>query len=273
MSESRPTPNPQELPVTPDELAEARRAGFQKARGEEDLIRPTATPEGVQPIVGGIETSDFPDCCAVGDDFEFWCTGTLIAPTLVVTAAHCTGATRVFFGTNVDNLSAGKVVRVTQKHTHPAEDLQLLELERAPDGIAPRHIAQGREVSPGNCILVGFGATEVTGRFGYGKKRKLENMAITSMMCQGAGEQSQHGCRPGVEMVAGHRGLVRDSCSGDSGGPLYISRNGSISLLGVTSRGVRSLNKCGDGGIYVRVDQFVDWIKQRTGVNIPGPAL
>ena len=55
---------------------------------------------------------------------------------------------------------------------------------------------------------------------------------------------------------------------------MYIdSVDGGMSLLGVTSRGVRSRNVCGDGGIYVRVDQFIEWIREQTGLEIPGPAL
>jgi hypothetical protein len=40
-------------------------------------------------IVGGVETQDFPDCCALGDDRGYYCSGTLIAPNVVVTAEHC----------------------------------------------------------------------------------------------------------------------------------------------------------------------------------------
>jgi endonuclease G len=276
MSESPSNASSGELPVDTDALAKARRAGFQKVRGEQDVIKPTRI-EGVQKIIDGVKVppSELQDCCAVGDDVEFYCTGTLIAPTLVVTARHCTGATRVFFGTNIANLGAGQVISVARKHSHPSQDLQVLELASAPAGIAPRHIAQGGEVSGNTCILAGFGATEITGKFGYGEKRKLEKMPIVSLLCQGAGERGQFGCKPGAEMVAGQRGLVKDSCSGDSGGPLYIDQSdGSKALLGVTSRGVRnSSSECGDGGIYVRVDQFVDWIKQETGVSIPGPSL
>jgi secreted trypsin-like serine protease len=72
-------------------------------------------------------------------------------------------------------------------------------------------------------------------------------------------------------MVAGHQGLQRDTCKGDSGGPLYIhTGNDQYALLGVTSRGVRNgFTTCGDGGIYVRLDRCVDWIEQVTGIKLP----
>ena len=254
-------------------MAAERRAGFTSQPGEQGIIPPSKTREGTQPIMGGNETSDFPDCCAVGDNSDFYCTGTLIAPTVVVTARHCTGATRVFFGTDVENLGDGQVIAVSRKFSHRAADIQVLVLQRAPDGIQPRHVAQGGEIGGNECVLAGFGTIESTGRVGYGKKRKVENIPIASLACDAGNAPSKFGCRKNVEMVAGQRGLRKDSCSGDSGGPLYIKRNGSIFLLGATSRGVRSENVCGDGGIYVRVDQFIDWIKEKTGVNIEGPRL
>jgi secreted trypsin-like serine protease len=76
-------------------------------------------------------------------------------------------------------------------------------------------------------------------------------------------------------MVAGHRGLLLDSCRGDSGGPLYIrNTDGEYFLIGATSRGIRdSFTTCGDGGIYVRVDLCLDWIRNVTGVAIESVQL
>ena len=68
-----------------------------------------------------------------------------------------------------------------------------------------------------------------------------------------------------------------DSCQGDSGGPLIFNSNGSASLYGVVSWGV----KCGGGhpGVYTRVTSYLDWIQESTknqhpivlkSVNKPG---
>src|ERR1044072_960998 len=59
-------------------------------------VIPPSEQDEPESIVGGKRTTDFPDCCAIGDSGGFDCTGTLIAPRLVVTAKHCTGVTRVF---------------------------------------------------------------------------------------------------------------------------------------------------------------------------------
>src|SRR5262245_14249486 len=46
-------------------------------------VYPPTTQDEPEAIVGGRPTTDFPDCCAVGDGSAFYCTGTLIAPNLV----------------------------------------------------------------------------------------------------------------------------------------------------------------------------------------------
>jgi hypothetical protein len=234
------------------------------------VIPPTQTDDP-DSIVGGVPTMEFPDCCAVGNDTEYYCTGTLIAPTVIVTARHCPNLKRAFLkGHDTSDAAGGETIEVEREFAHDKEDLRVLVL-RKPSSVAPRHIAQGAEVQGKHALLVGFGTIDFEGTVGYGLKRKVE-VPITSIDCGAPGESARYGCRVGTEIVAGHRGLSRDSCRGDSGGPLYIlGAEGTYHLLGVTSRGVGGPRTCGDGGIYVRVDQFVEWIRQQTGVTIPGP--
>jgi secreted trypsin-like serine protease len=240
------------------------------------VIPPTRTDE-LDSIVGGRPTMAFPECAAVGGDQGFFCSGTLIASNVVVTAKHCAAlpVTKVFLnGSDVRDPSDAEIINVKSRHLHPQNDIMVLVLERD-STVSPAHIAQGPEIAaaaPTEATLVGFGTVDFAGSFGYGVKRRVE-VPIASLLCQGADDERDFGCVPGKEMVAGHRGLDRDSCKGDSGGPLYIkSADGEYYLLGATSRGIGS-RTCGDGGIYVRVDQFIDWIEQETGVTIEGPRL
>lgn len=63
------------------------------------------------------------------------------------------------------------------------------------------------------------------------------------------------------EFVAGRKGLGKDTCNGDSGGPAYIDTNSGPVVAGLTSRATRDADvPCGAGGIYVRVDMFREWI-------------
>ncbi|MCD6032161.1 MAG: secreted trypsin-like serine protease [Thermomicrobiales bacterium] len=248
------------------------------ADAEPKIVPPTPTDDP-DSIVGGSPTSDFPDCCAVGNDDGWFCTGTLIAPNLVVTAGHCHDdnddrlqITRVFLkGPNVANPASGEVFNVKENHAHPSADLRVLvlDVEDRKPSVNYRKIAQGAEANASTATLVGFGTIDFDGSVGYGIKRRVD-VPITSIDCSAAGDQSTFGCKPGIEMVAGQRGLALDSCRGDSGGPLYIRNvDDDVFLLGATSRGVSNAGVvCGDGGIYVRVDQFIDWITEKTGVSI-----
>ena len=145
---------------------------------------------------------------------------------------------------------------------------------KKPSTVTPRHIAQGPEVRAEKATLAGFGRIDFNGTFGFGIKRKVE-VPITSLGCSSNDDVNNFACRQGIEIVAGHRGLSKDSCRGDSGGPLYILGENGHYLLGATSRGITGPNTrvCGDGGIYTRVDQFIDWITEKTGVAIEGPLL
>jgi hypothetical protein len=241
-----------------------------------NVIRPTLTDDPSS-IVGGHPTIDFPDCCAVGDDASYYCTGTLIAPNVVVTAGHCEdetgkGPTRVFLGgVDVTQPDTGETIAVAGDFKHDEADLRVLVLDQDAS-VEPRHVARGSEVpaeSEVSVRLAGFGTIDLGGRVGYGIKREVD-VPLTSVGCDFPGDAEQFGCRPGTELVAGQRGLNRDSCRGDSGGPLYVqTRDGAYALLGATSRGVvRASNVCGDGGIYVRVDRFLDWISEKTGATI-----
>ena len=240
-----------------------------------DLTKVIPPTQSAEPdfIIGGLPTRDFPDCCAVGNDRLYYCSGTLIAPTLVVTAKHCQHVTQVFLkGYDIAEPESGETIPIKEQFEHPEADLRVLVLER-PSTIRPRHVAQGFETYATHGLLVGFGTIDPYGIFGYGEKRKVE-VPITSLDCGSAEEAKQYGCEQGTEVVAGHRGLGKDTCRGDSGGPLYImSPYGEYYLLGATSRGVRGPRECGNGGIYVRVDQYLDWIRQQTGIEIEGPVI
>jgi secreted trypsin-like serine protease len=234
-------------------------------------------------VMGGSTTShaDFPDCVAVGNDTDWGCTGTLIAPTLVVTAGHCAEfATRVFFGSDVTK--KGTVVKVKKRIRHPSyhkghkhNDLLLLVLAKPVTNVAARKIASSALIEKAtDGRVVGFGATDESGTFGYGMKRQVD-IPIASPSCSGSinGEDDSvtYGCDVGLEIVAGKALLARDSCNGDSGGPFYVAGAANKWLLaGATSRSTDSAtHNCGDGGVYVRVDRYRAWIEKAAGVKLP----
>lgn len=226
-----------------------------------NVVPPTYPDEE---IVGGDETDDFPDCCAVGNARGYLGSGTLIAPNVVVTAEHCRDITRVFLkGNDVDVPQDGETIPVVKSYIHPHLDLRVLILAHD-STVEPRKIAHGTMIGNAKrATVAGFGTIDLRGMIGYGRKRKVM-VPIETIDCVAAGEARQHGCVKDAELVAGHRGLRKDSCRGDSGGPLYIQDDaGDYFLLGATSRGARDrTHPCGDGGIYVRVDLCREWIEK-----------
>jgi endonuclease G len=143
----------------------------------------------------------------------------------------------------------------------------VLILESPVKDVAPRQIATPEIINAApHARVVGFGTTESTGFFGYGIKRQTD-VPIASNSCEGQvngrDDQTVYGCDPALELIAGKPLLAKDTCTGDSGGPLYVSdgRDGWL-LAGATSRATKAaLNTCGDGGVYVRVDRYLDWIQ------------
>ena len=260
-----------QAPLLRDAQHDPGAALFDPARA----VAPTQTQDP-DSIVGGAPTSEFPDCCAVGNTREgFFCSGTLIAPNLVVTAGHCESVEQVFLrGSDISKLDEGELIPVLpgKDFSLGGADLRVLVLERD-SAVTPRHVAQGAEVQGETAVLVGFGNVDFAGSVGYGLKRMVE-VPIVSLSCTKAMDGVRYGCSKDIEMVAGQRGLNRDSCTGDSGGPLYIAAPGGYFLLGATSRGIGGTGReCGDGGVYVRVDQFLDEIRRLTGIRVPGPLL
>jgi secreted trypsin-like serine protease len=218
-------------------------------------------------IINGIPTAAYADCVAVGSDDGWCCTGTLVAPNVVVTAGHCVAmcASRVFIGEDVSTLPAGTEIPVLGAIPHPnyrppdpTHDIAVLILAADADA-TPRTIATSEMLSAaGSVRLAGYGNTDVFSSGGYGRRRMVDVPL--------ASNDPRYGADPTSEFVAGAPFLDRDSCNGDSGGPAYVQSNRRWYLVGATSRATAStIRPCGDGGIYTRVDVFEDWIR-----SVPG---
>ncbi len=71
----------------------------------------------------------------------------------------------------------------------------------------------------------------------------------------------RRGWDEGIQICAGSPGRNKDSCGGDSGGPLFpLTSRGAECVYGVVSYGD---SNCLAGGIYTRVSAFRDWIESQ----------
>lgn len=228
------------------------------------------------PVVGGSTAppGKWPDAVAVlGTSGS--CTGTLVAPDVVITAGHCAeiNPTEVIANTTDYTGADGVMVDVKSTTAYPdwqhTYDLSVIVLDRPIAGVTPRKVGTactfGELRSAMSVHLVGYG---LTAEDGTGNNTLLnEAMApIVDPDCSGG-----RGCHakvaPGGEFVAGGDGT--DSCFGDSGGPVYFDTPRGTVVIGAVSRGIDgAAMPCGGGGIYVRTDKVIDWIEQTTGRTI-----
>jgi len=229
-------------------------------------------------VVGGSQVSkgDWEDTAGIVMGGYVGCTGTLVAPDVVLTAGHCLGGiTAVILGTN-NYSSGGEQIRVKSEHEYPNSwltiDVGVLILEEE-SSITPRVIAQDcvlDELEDGAPVtIVGYGATDIWGQE-YGSKLMEAETTVNDHDCSNLSSGCNSSVSPGGEISAGGGGI--DACYGDSGGPLYLNSSHGDFLIGVTSRSYANVwAPCEEGGIYGRADAVVDWIESTTGRTLEEP--
>jgi len=239
----------------------------------------------IAPVIGGdnAKPGKWPDVAAIlfpgasGD--EPLCTGTLVAPSIVLTAGHCYDPNNppvpdnVLIGTSsLAKPGDGEKIAIKRGFPFPnaefTEDITVLVLAKA-SSRKPRQIATGWarvDIANGAAIsLVGFGAVDRDATQFVNELQEASS-TITDFDCS-----TSSGCnteaRPAGELGAGGMGI--DTCPGDSGGPLYLTTSYGAFLAGVTSRSYDNADvPCSEGGIYVRPDKVIDWIEMKAGGKI-----
>ena len=219
-----------------------------------------------QEIIGG--TTDTADSAVVllymtvpGQQGGALCTGEVISPHVVLTAAHCTGGEdpsvtnatwRVFLGNDFSTATAADMLAVKEAHYNPSfsinnlpggNDVGVAIMQNAlPSTIVP--LAYNRapmDSFDGQPVrFVGYGLDNGTAQTGAGVKRTT------------------------TTTLADHTALLlhfidgtHETCNGDSGGPAFMTLGGKETIVGLTSYG--DVN-CTAGGYDTRVDAMAAWI-------------
>nr|AGK40922.1 serine protease snake-4 [Nilaparvata lugens] len=234
----------------------------------------------LQLIVGGsdAETAEFPHMVALGysnpTEISWNCGGSLISKDYVLTAAHCVTPSRpvkVRMGTLNLNRPDATYQDVDVKRTinHPRWsdkkyfDIALLELSWPVHFTAHAHPA---------CLAQPDDDVTRATATGWGKRNIIEQSATDKLQKVDINVISNEECRRIFRNPALTQGIVdemvcaggngRDTCLGDSGGPLQFTRDSNrcvYHVYGLTSFGG---NDCGEMGVYTKVSSYLNWIEK-----------
>ncbi len=240
-------------------------------------------PDRIPLIVGGSVVNDnrYPWMAALVDSGEpdastgQFCGGSLIAPDWVLTAAHCVedvnaAGANVLLGQRNLTDNNGERIAVERIIVHPDYNaqgypdialMQLADASAAPVISLPSFnnpAPNDGEIS----TVTGWGQVSENGP-ATNELRESSMPVVDHSTCNSAYNNEINRT---AMVCAGTPSGDKDSCYGDSGGPLFVKRNNEFVQAGVVSFG-EACGLAGVPGVYARVSSYYDWISSYATVK------
>ncbi len=223
-------------------------------------------------IVGGntADPGEYPFVVSLQDSMGHFCGASVISPTYVMTAAHCSGGTidAVIGLHNQNDTGNTQKIRVKRQINHPqyngaGYDIAVYELSEPidPSLYSPAKLASSSDTTTGTMTtVIGWGLLDQYDNNLPSRLQEVNVPLVSYSTCDNAYAKEGESIDKNSEICAGYSQGGKDACQGDSGGPLVIKKNGEFLQVGVVSWGIG----CAEPdlyGVYAHVANLSDWVK------------
>ncbi|MFC7840581.1 trypsin-like serine protease [Streptomyces sp. NPDC057382] len=239
------------------------------------IIGGTETTISTAPWMAQLHYYDDRGTSSTGDDLGFFCGGAVVAPTKILTAAHCVkgydwkGNGAVVTGTSQlpdgDDLHGGTVTGVWRQWSHPSYSATTIDNDIAVLTLpVPVKATPIRMTTSGDTTSYQAGTSAKV--YGWGRTSSTSDAISDTLKTATLPLQSDTTCSGayGADFVKGHMVCAgkpatgsdsgtTTACNGDSGGPLVVNNR----IVGVVSWGVTDCVAQGAYSVFAKVSTYV----------------